>query len=74
MTKAPLTVEESCGVAEAVERMSARNVRRAPVVSSSGDLVGIVTFDDLLPVVAEDLSTLAKLIGTQARLERDAPS
>jgi CBS domain-containing protein len=70
MTKMPLTVEENCGLAEAIERMSARGVRRAPVVSSSGDLVGIVTLDDLLPALAADLSTLAKLIGTQARLER----
>lgn len=69
MTKTPLTVEESCGVGEAIERMSARNVRRAPVVSSAGDLVGIVTLDDLLPVVAEDLSVLAQLLGTQARRE-----
>lgn len=73
MTKTPLTVEENCGIAEAIERMSARNVRRAPIVSNSGDLVGIVTFDDLLSVVAEDLSTLAKLLGTQARLEREVP-
>ena len=71
MTKTPLTVEESCGVGEAIERMSARNVRRAPVVSSTGDLVGIVTLDDLLPVVAEDLSMLARLLGTQARREHD---
>ena len=71
MTKTPLTVEEGCGVGEAIERMSARNVRRAPVVSSTGDLVGIVTLDDLLPVVAEDLSMLAQLLGTQARREHD---
>ncbi len=71
MTKAPLTVEENCGVGEAIERMSARNVRRAPVVSSTGDLVGIVTLDDLLPVVAENLSMLAQLLGTQARREQD---
>jgi len=42
-------------------------VRRAPVVSESGDLVGIVSFDDLLPVVSEQLAALAKLIGDQAR-------
>jgi CBS domain-containing protein len=70
MTKSPLVVQESSGAAEAIERMSARGVRRAPVVSDSGDLVGIVTFDDLLPVIAEDLAALAKLIGTQAHLER----
>lgn len=47
--------------------MSARGVRHAPVVSESGDLVGVVSFDDRLPVVSERLTALAKLIGDQAR-------
>ena len=70
MTPDPLTVEENGGVAEAIERMSARNVRRAPVVNADGELIGIVTFDDLLPVLAEQLGALAKLIGTQPQRER----
>ena len=67
MTAHPLTLQETCGIAEAIRQMSARGVRRAPVVSESGDLVGIVSFDDLLPVVSEQLAALAKLIGDQAR-------
>src|SRR5689334_8584695 len=47
-----LVLEEDTDVADAIERMSRRSVRRAPVVSSGGELKGIVTFDDLLPVVA----------------------
>jgi len=70
MTARPLTVNESCGVTEAIGQMSARGVRRAPVVNSSGDLVGIVTFDDLLPVVVEEIGALARLLATQARRER----
>lgn len=70
MTPDPLTVDEDSGVAEAIERMSARSARRAPVVNADGELVGIVTFDDLLPVLAEQLGALAKLIGTQPQHER----
>jgi CBS domain-containing protein len=44
-------------------------VRRAPVVSDTGDLVGIVSIDDLLPAVAEELTLLSKLFGKQARQE-----
>jgi len=65
-----LTVSEDSGVAEALGRMNARGVRRAPVVDSAGSLIGIVTFDDLMPLLAEELTGLARLMGTQDRLER----
>jgi CBS domain-containing protein len=67
MTKDPVTLPENCGVAEAVEKLSARGVRRAPVVNAAGDLVGIVTFDDLLPAIADGLNALSTLIGTQVK-------
>ncbi len=69
MTPRPLTLRETCGIPEAIGQMNARGVRRAPVVSESGDLVGIVSFDDLLPAVAQQLNALARLIGDQARRE-----
>jgi CBS domain-containing protein len=68
MTPDPLTVPESADIADAVESLSRRGVRRAPVVAADGTLVGIVTLDDLLPVVADELSSLAHLIGDQAEL------
>lgn len=70
MTSTPLTVSETSGIAEAIEHMKARGVRRAPVVSDSGDLVGIVSLDDLLPIVSGELAALARLVGNQARRER----
>ena len=69
-TSNPLTLSETSGLSEAIERMRARGVRRAPVVNDSGDLVGIVSFDDLVPVVADQLSALAKLMGSQAKREK----
>jgi CBS domain-containing protein len=65
-----LTIAIHFSVTEAIEAMHARGVRRAPVVDGTGNLLGIVTLDDLLPAVARELGELATLIGTQARRER----
>ena len=70
MTPDPLTITSNLGVTEAIEVLHGRGVRRAPVVDGSGNLLGIVTLDDLLPAVARELEGLSTLIGTQARHER----
>jgi len=62
-----LVLDEQMDVAEAIGRMSQRSVRRAPVVSTGGGLTGIVTFDDLLPAIAGQISAIAALIGGQSR-------
>jgi len=70
MTKAPLTFTQDCDVAEASERMGARRVRRAPVVDRSGNLVGLVSIDDLLPAVADSLGAFARLLGAHAHARK----
>jgi CBS domain-containing protein len=40
-------------------------VRRAPVTAANGDLVGIVSTDDCLGIVAEQLDSLARLVERQ---------
>ncbi len=65
MSSAPATLKETCGIAEGVAAMSELGVRRAPVVDEAGNLVGIVSMDDLLTVLARDLSSLAGLIKSQ---------
>ncbi len=67
MTTHPTLVAETASLPEAIRRMSDAGVRRAPVVDDAGDLVGILSLDDLLPVISEELQGLARLIGGQAR-------
>jgi CBS domain-containing protein len=69
MTPHPLLLVESLGISEAVEALNERGVRRAPVIAASGEVVGIISLDDLLPVLSEDLLRLARLVGSQARHE-----
>jgi len=70
MSKDLLTLADTSEVSEAIERMSSKAVRRAPVVSGSGDLVGIVSLDDLLAVMMEEFSGLARLVAAQPKRER----
>jgi CBS domain-containing protein len=67
MTPDPLTLPAETALSEAIQAMSARGVRRAPVVDRSGALLGIVTLDDLLPVLAQQLSELAGIADAQGR-------
>jgi CBS domain-containing protein len=70
MTGDPLVLNENAEVSDALERMSRKSVRRAPVVDGSGELVGIVTFDDLLPVIAGQMSAIGGLISEQVERRR----
>ena len=57
-----ITVRELDDVVQTLEVMRARAVRRIPVVGEDGQLVGIVSIDDLLGVLAEELTDIAKIV------------
>jgi Mg/Co/Ni transporter MgtE len=44
-------------------------VRRLPIVDKDGQLVGIVSIDDLLEVLAEEFSELAKIMAREQARE-----
>jgi len=61
-----LSVNEDAGIAETTELMRVRGVRRIPVTSSRGSLVGILAADDVQSLLAEEMSALAS-IGERAQ-------
>lgn len=63
------TVKESTGVFEAVQYMRAKGVRRLPVVDAHNGLVGILTLDDLLELLSEEMLALARLVGLEQQKE-----
>jgi CBS domain-containing protein len=67
ITGNPLALGEDESIVDAMTRLRQRGVRRAPVVTASGELVGVVSIDDLLGIIAEQLSSLARLVEGQAR-------
>jgi CBS domain-containing protein len=55
-----------------LRRMRLHGVRRMPVVDDTGDLIGIVTLDDLLRLAAEFLFELGQMCGRQLFFEEKA--
>jgi CBS domain-containing protein len=65
-----MTAVDGESLHKALERMQAAGVRRLPVVNGEGVLEGIVTLDDILQVLSEELTDLAKLVLREQKVER----
>jgi len=59
------TVERDSGFYEAVDTMSDNGIRRLPVTDDSGELVGILTTDDLTTLLADEQQGLSEVIEAQ---------
>jgi signal-transduction protein with cAMP-binding, CBS, and nucleotidyltransferase domain len=49
--------------------MRARGVRRVPVINEKCELTGILALDDILELLSEELSLLARLTSREAEQE-----
>ena len=67
-----LTTSENDDVYETIERMRYRGIRRVPVVNSAGGLTGIVSADDLLEFLAEEMGELSRISSHQQSHEKRA--
>ncbi len=56
------TVREQDGIWDSLQYMRSKGVRRMPVVDQGGALIGIISADDLLDLLAEELGAVAALI------------
>lgn len=65
-----MTVNESVDLMTAIKTMRNKGVRRAPVVNDNGALVGILSVDDVLDLLAEQMMDLAKLISKEQYREQ----
>ena len=67
-----LTATEDDDVYETIEPMRFRSIRRVPVVNAVGGLTGIVSADDLLEFLAEEMAELSRISSHQQAHEKRA--
>jgi CBS domain-containing protein len=62
MTRDPVCLESRADVDTGLARMRMHRVRRMPVLNEQGELVGIVSLDDMLMHMGRTLGTAADLV------------
>ncbi|MFC5462506.1 CBS domain-containing protein [Massilia niabensis] len=72
MTDDLLTCREDDDVYQTIEHMRLRGIRRVPVVNHAGSLTGIVSADDLLEFLADEMGDLSRISGSQQAHEKRA--
>jgi CBS domain-containing protein len=70
MTRDPLVIEEGQSIDAVLHHMREAGVRRVPVVDRSGALTGVLSIDDVLEHIAEQLINIAGSIRNEQRMER----
>jgi CBS domain-containing protein len=55
---------------DVLKKMQSHGIRRLPVINDRGGLEGIVTFDDVVELLSEELTDLAKLVAKEQKRER----
>jgi CBS domain-containing protein len=62
MSAQPVFLAKERGFDQLLATMRQQGVRRVPVVDEAGRLEGVVSLDDLLPLLADQLGELAEAI------------
>lgn len=69
MSENPTVARDSDDVADAIQMMRTKGVRRLPIVDAKGALVGIVTVDDLLALLTDEMTSLTTMVAREQRRE-----
>lgn len=72
MSKDVITAREEDSLADLLSAMRRKGVRRVPIVSPQGLLIGLVALDDVLDVLAQEMRAVAEAVAAAARHEETA--
>lgn len=70
MSKNVFKVSRNQGIADVIDQMATHGVRRMIVVDELGKACGLVSSDDILQLMAKEMSGLGQLVQTQLENER----
>ena len=65
ITRKPTVIREDAGILDATKLLSRRGIRRLPVVSKTGKLVGIIALDDRLMLLGSELGHIASTLASE---------
>jgi CBS domain-containing protein len=69
MTEKPMMLDRFDAISAAVTEMRRIGVRRMPVIGELGQLVGVLSLDDILESLAGELQGLAGVVRNEQRIE-----
>ena len=65
VARSPETIREDCTIPDALAKMAEVSCRRLPVVDERDGLVGIVSLDDILQYLGDQLHSVGQLLGSR---------
>jgi len=71
MTRQPVVVDEDKSIGFALREMRRIGARRVPVVGPAGYLVGVLSLDDVIEVLAKELLGVWSSIGSELQMEAE---
>lgn len=66
-----ITAHENDDLMRTIKRMRMNAIRRIPIVSQAGGLVGILSTDDILDIITEQLMDIDQIIVKEQEKERE---
>jgi CBS domain-containing protein len=71
MARELVTVDQDEDVYDTIKTMRRKGIRRVPVVDKGNDLIGIITMDDVLEFITEEIKDLSSIFTRETQKEKE---
>jgi CBS domain-containing protein len=69
MTQQPIVIGEEAAIETALEQMRRSGVRRLPVVGQRGELLGVLSLDEVLSFIADEMQNVSGSVRNERQIE-----